>query len=182
MLLNKIIQGDNIKLIKQIPDNSIDLTVTSPPYDNLRSYNDYSWDFEELSKELYRVTKSGGIVVWIVSDATIDGSETASSFKQALTFISKGFLLHDTMIYQKHNFSNPSTTRYHQIFEYMFVFSKGKLKTFNPIVDRANICAGQIGSWGKNTVTQIDGTKKERTRKINTEFGMRYNIWKISVR
>ena len=83
------------------------------------------------------------------------------------------------MIYQKHNFSNPSSNRYHQIFEYMFVFSKGKPKTFNALKDRPNVEAGKIGSWGKNTSRQVDGTMVERKRKVNTEFGMRYNIWRI---
>jgi site-specific DNA-methyltransferase (adenine-specific) len=158
---------------------SIDLTVTSPPYDNLRSYNGYSFDFEAVAKELYRITKDGGVVVWVVGDATIDGSETGTSFRQALFFKEIGFNLHDTMIYQKHNFSNPSSNRYHQIFEYMFVFSKGKPKTFNALKDRPNVEAGKIGSWGKNTSRQVDGTMVERKRKVNTEFGMRYNIWRI---
>ena len=163
----------------RIDDRSIDLTVTSPPYDNLRSYNGYSFDFEAVAKELYRITKDGGVVVWIVGDATVNGSETGTSFKQALFFKEIGFNIHDTMIYQKHNFSNPSNNRYHQIFEYMFVFSKGKPKTFNPIKDRPNVEAGKIGSWGKNTSRQVDGTMVERKRKVNTEFGMRYNIWRI---
>jgi site-specific DNA-methyltransferase (adenine-specific) len=163
----------------RIEDGSIDLTVTSPPYDNLRSYNGYSFDFEAVARELYRITKDGGVVVWVVGDATIDGSETGTSFRQALFFKEIGFNLHDTMIYQKHNFSNPSSNRYHQIFEYMFVFSKGKPKTFNALKDRPNVEAGKIGSWGKNTSRQVDGTMVERKRKVNTEFGMRYNIWRI---
>jgi site-specific DNA-methyltransferase (adenine-specific) len=132
-----------------------------------------------VAKELYRITKDGGVVVWVVGDATIDGSETGTSFRQALFFKEIGFNLHDTMIYQKHNFSNPSSNRYHQIFEYMFVFSKGKPKTFNALKDRPNVEAGKIGSWGKNTSRQVDGTMVERKRKVNTEFGMRYNIWRI---
>ena len=163
----------------RLEDGSIDLTVTSPPYDNLRLYNGYSFDFEAIALELLRVTKDGGVVVWIVGDATVNGSETGSSFRQALFFEEIGFNIHDTMIYQKHNFSNPSSNRYHQIFEYMFVFSKGKPKTFNPIKDRPNVEAGKIGSWGKNTSRQVDGTMVERPRKVNSEFGMRYNIWRV---
>ena len=82
---NKIYCGDNLELIKQLDDNCIDLTVTSPPYDNLRTYNGYSWDFDGLAQELFRVTKDGGVVVWVVGDATINGSETGTSFRQALT-------------------------------------------------------------------------------------------------
>jgi site-specific DNA-methyltransferase (adenine-specific) len=165
--------------MKLMAPESIDLVVTSPPYDNLRTYNGYSFDFESIAKELSRVIRPGGVIVWIVGDATIQGSETGTSFRQALFFMSLGLKLHDTMIYQKHNFSNPSINRYHQIFEYMFVFSKGKPKTFNPIIDRPNVEAGKIGSWGKNTSRQVDGSMLERKRKINREFGMRYNIWRI---
>lgn len=168
-----------LNTMSRLKDESIDLTVTSPPYDNLRSYNGYSFDFEAVAKELYRITKDGGVVVWIVGDATVDGSETGTSFKQALFFKEIGFNIHDTMIYQKHNFSNPSSNRYHQIFEYMFVFSKGRPKTFNALKDRPNVEAGKVGSWGKNTSRQVDGTMVERKRKVNTEFGMRYNIWRI---
>ena len=135
--LNKIYNEDCLITLKNIPDNTIDLTVTSPPYDDLRTYNNhisgkktefngYSFDFESIAKELYRTTKDGGVVVWVVGDGTEKGSETGTSFRQALYFKEIGFNIHDTMIYMKNNFSNPSSTRYHQIFEYMFVLSKGK--------------------------------------------------------
>ena len=133
MELNKIYCGDNLTLIKQLEDASIDLTVTSPPYDNLRTYNGFTWDFEGLAKELYRVTKDGGVVVWVVGDATVNGSETGTSFRQALYFMECGFRLHDTMIYQKRGLPNESHKRYRQDFEYMFVLSKGDVITFNPI-------------------------------------------------
>lgn len=122
---NKIYCGDNIELIKQLDNNCVDLTVTSPPYDNLRNYHGYSFDFENLAKELYRVTKDGGIIVWVVGDATINGSETGTSFKQALYFKEIGFNLHDTMIYEKPGSGLPHNDgRYGQQFEYMFIFSK----------------------------------------------------------
>ena len=121
---------DNIKYLNTVNDNTFDLTVTSPPYDNLRDYKGYSWDFEALAKELYRTTKVGGVVVWVVGDATIEGSETGSSFRQALYFMECGFNLHDTMIYHKVS-PFPSNVRYQQAFEYMFILSKGKPKTFN---------------------------------------------------
>ena len=175
---NKIYNMDCLEGMKQLPDNSIDLVVTSPPYDNLREYKGYNFDFKPIANELYRITKKGGIVVWIVGDATIKGSETGSSFKQALYFMDCGFRLHDTMIYQKHNFSSPSTNRYHQIFEYMFILSKSNPKTFNPIKDRKNIRAGKIGNYGVNTVTNKDGSKSIRNKKIIQPYGMRYNIWK----
>lgn len=180
MELDKIYNMRCEEGLKLLNDKSIDLVITSPPYASLRSYGGHKeFDFEEIARQLHRVIKFGGVVVWIVGDATINGGESGESFRQALYFKEIGFNIHDTMIYQKHNFSNPSATRYHQIFEYMFILSKGKPKTFNPIKDRPNICMGKIGSWGKNTVTQTDGTKKERPRKINTEFGMRYNLWKV---
>jgi DNA modification methylase len=149
----------------------------------LRLYNgDSSWCervWQEIIRELYRVTKPGGIVVWVVGDAVIRGSESLTSFKQALWAKECGFNIHDTMIYQKHNFSNPSGNRYHQIFEYMFVFSKGSPAYFSPLKDRPNIEAGKRGCYGKNTVRQRDGSFKERPIKVNTEFGMRYNIWRL---
>jgi site-specific DNA-methyltransferase (adenine-specific) len=123
--------GDCLEVMKSLPDASIDLTVTSPPYDNLRTYNGYSFDFEGIAKELYRVTKDGGVVVWVVGDATINGSETGTSFKQALYFKDIGFNLHDTMIYQKNSYPFPPSNRYYQQFEYMFVLSKGIPKTTN---------------------------------------------------
>lgn len=133
MEINKVYNEDNITLISRIPDDFIDLTVTSPPYDTLRSYKGFTFDFETLSKELYRVTKPGGVVVWIVGDSTKKGSETGASFMQALHFMEIGFNLHDTMIYAKNNYVPLTHNRYEQQFEYMFVFSKGKPKTFNPI-------------------------------------------------
>ena len=102
-MTNRVIQGDCLEVMKEIPDKSIDMVLTSPPYDNLRKYKGYSFDFEGIAKELYRVTKQGGVVVWVVGDATIKGSETGTSFKQALYFKEIGFNLHDTMIYRKSN-------------------------------------------------------------------------------
>ena len=120
--------------MKLLPNEYVDLTITSPPYDDLRKYNGYSFDFENIAKELYRVTKKGGIVVWVVGDKTKNGSETGTSFKQALYFKEIGFNLHDTMIYSS---DKPplSHNRYEQKFEYMFVLSKGKPKTWNPIME-----------------------------------------------
>lgn len=188
MEVNRIYNENCLDTMSRMGDNSIDLTVTSPPYDDLRTYknhikgnhtdyNGYSFPFEDIAKELYRVTKEGGVVVWVVGDATHNGSETGTSFRQALYFKEIGFNIHDTMIYQKNNFSNPSSNRYHQIFEYMFVFSKGKPKTFNSIKDRKNVYGGKVGSWGKNTVRQKDGTMKENSRKTISEYGQRYNVW-----
>jgi site-specific DNA-methyltransferase (adenine-specific) len=149
---------DNIKGMRQlIPDNSIDLTVTSPPYDNLRDYEQYDFNFKDLAKELYRVTKDGGVIVWIVGDATIDGSETGTSFKQALYFKEIGFNLHDTMIYQKNGGLPLNNKRYEPRFEYMFILSKNKPKTFNPI----KIKSKRAGKIKKSTYRQKDGTIKK---------------------
>ena len=131
---NNIYCVDNVEGMRLLDDEIIDLTVTSPPYDNLRKYNGYSFDFENVAKELYRVTKQGGVVVWVVGDATIKGSETGTSFKQALYFMECGFNLHDTMIYHKEIPTwNKTSMRYRQHFEYMFVFSKCICTTFNNI-------------------------------------------------
>ncbi len=131
---NQIINGDCAEVLKHLPNDSVDLVVTSPPYDNLRTYKGYVFPFENIVEQLYRVIKKGGIIVWVVSDATINGSETGTSFKQALTFLKIGFNLHDTMIFQK---TNPVPQiyrkRYNNVFEYMFVFSKGAVSTHNGI-------------------------------------------------
>jgi len=134
--LNQIISGNCVDILKEFKPNCIDLTVTSPPYDNLRVYRGYTFPFEDIIKELYRVTKEGGVVVWVVNDATINGSETGTSFKQALKFMEIGFKLHDTMIFQKANpIPQIYRKRYNGIFEYMFVFVKGeKPNTHNPIM------------------------------------------------
>lgn len=143
--INEIICGDNVEVLREFPDEIVDLTVSSPPYDNLRTYNGFEWDFESLAKELYRVTKDGGVVVWVVNDATIKGSETGTSFRQALHFKEIGFNLHDTMIYKKNKVPvyDPRHHRYKNDFEYMFILSKGKPKTFNPIKDVPIKNAGQ---------------------------------------
>ena len=130
---NKIICGDCLEVMRDMPDNSVDLVVTSPPYDNLRDYKGYSFNFQGTAEQLFRTLRPGGVLVWVVGDATVDGSESGSSFRQALGFMDIGFNLHDTMIYTKGGFANPSSNRYHQVFEYMFVLSKGQPKSFNPI-------------------------------------------------
>jgi len=133
---NKIICGDCLEVMKDMPDKSIDMVLTSPPYDNLRDYKGYRFDFESIAKELFRITKQGGVVVWVVADETKAFCESLSSFKQAIFFVeSCGFNLLDTMIYHKSNYAPayPTLRRYANTFEYMFVFSKGKPKTFNPI-------------------------------------------------
>ena len=171
--------GDCVEVMKDIPENSIDLTVTSPPYDNLRTYNGYVFNFEGIAKELYRVTKKGGVVVWIVGDATINGSETGTSFRQALYFKEIGFNLHDTMIYEKSGIRYPDKTRYYNAFEYMFVLTKGAIKTFNPICDRKNIYAGSLVS-GTERKANGDLIKINHTGRRVKSFGCRFNVWRIN--
>ena len=166
---NKIYNEDCLITLGRLPDNCIQATITSPPYDDLRKYQGYSFDFDSIAKELFRVTKESGVVVWVVGDATKNGSESGSSFRQALRFIELGFNLHDTMIYEKNSPAYPASrksNRYTQIFEYMFVFSKGKPKA-NLICDKPNKWAGYKDFSGnlKNPVP---------------EFSPRNNIWKYT--
>lgn len=176
-LKNTIICGDCLEVMKDIDSNSIDMVLTSPPYDNLRNYNGYSFNFEEIAKELFRIIKDGGVVVWIVGDATINGSETGTSFKQALYFKEIGFNLHDTMIYQKNSSPFPDNSRYNSIFEYMFIFSKEKPSTINLIKDRKN---RWLQSFGKSSNRQKDGSIKKKEKIIVKDFGTRNNIWKYN--
>jgi site-specific DNA-methyltransferase (adenine-specific) len=175
MEINKIYNENCLETMAKMPDNFIDLTVTSPPYDNLREYKGYSFAFEEIAKELFRITKQGGVLVWIVGDGHENGGETLTSFRQALFFQELGFIVHDTIIYKKNNFSVPFPDKYHQTFEYCFVLSKGKKKTFNPICDRKNKKAGQSG--GIQSITEKDGTRSKRSAKIINEYGKRHNVW-----
>lgn len=172
-MIDKIICGDNIEIMKQIPDNYIDLTVTSPPYDNLRSYNGFSFSFEQVAKELYRITKNGGVVVWIVGDSTVKGSESGTSFKQALYFKEIGFNLHDTMIYQAEKIPL-NHNRYEQKFEYMFVLSKGKPKTFNPIMINCVHAGDKLTATFRHTGKQTQTAHNEGNVKNNKIKG---NVW-----
>lgn len=158
----KLINDDCLNELRQMEANCIDMVLTSPPYDDLRSYNGYSFDFENIAKELYRVLKDGGVMIWIVNDAVKKGSETGTSFRQALYFKDIGFNLHDTMIYAKNNPIPQNHNRYEQCFEYMFILSKGKPKTFNPIkVPTKN--AGDEFDWG-NRKTVLDDKQCRRHR------------------
>jgi site-specific DNA-methyltransferase (adenine-specific) len=173
--LNKIYCGDCLQIMKQMDNDSVDLVITSPPYDNLRDYKGYSFDFEGIAKELFRIIKQGGVVVWVVGDATINGTETGTSFKQALYFKEIGFNLHDTMIWRKTTVPQNSD-RYEPEFEYMFVVSKGKPKTFNPIQtkklykDNRTFKNGQRNKDGKFAILKV-GLSEEKP------LG---NIWAIS--
>lgn len=182
MKINEIYCMDNVKGMSQLPDNFVDLTVTSPPYDKLRNYNGYSFDFESVAKQLYRITKDGGVVVWVVGDSVVDGSETGNSFRQALFFMECGFSLHDTMIYEKNGTSFPARrdgNRYSQIFEYMFVFSKGKPKTHKLICDKPNKWEGWT-SFGKCKIRTKDGLLIDREKKPTPKFSPRNNIWRYN--
>lgn len=185
--MNQVILSNCIEGMKTLEDEVIDLCVTSPPYDDLRSYNDSSsWNFEtfkEVAQQLHRVMKTGGVVVWVVGDATVKGSETGSSFRQCLHFMDLGFVLHDTMIYEKNGSPFPARrdgNRYSQVFEYMFVLSKKtKPKTANLLCDKPNRWAGYT-HFGKGTIRTKDGSLVERNIKPIPEFSPRNNIWKYN--
>lgn len=185
---NKIIHDDCLNILKQLPDNCIDLVLTSPPYDNLRNYGDtLVWSFEvfkKIAKELVRVLKKGGCIVWIVADATIDGSETGTSFKQALYFKQIGLNLHDTMIYQKQN-PSPNTsnkTKYQQCFEYMFVFSKSMPKTVNLLLEKRHNETNDKRTFRiKHFNRGVDGDFKEKRFYVIKDVVPRTNIWKYKV-
>jgi site-specific DNA-methyltransferase (adenine-specific) len=175
--------GNCLEVMATLPSESVDLVITSPPYDDLREYGGTAcWDFDvfqQCARQIARVIKGGGTIVWVVSDATHDGSETGTSFRQALFF--KDFLglnIHDTMIWHKNNFTAVGSlkSRYAPVFEYMFVFSKGRIKTFNPIKDRVNVSAGRETH---GTVRQKDGNTKPISKPgaIIPQYGQRHNVW-----
>jgi site-specific DNA-methyltransferase (adenine-specific) len=189
--LNKIHLGNSVEIMKEIPKNSIDLTLTSPPYDNLRTYkgkikddvtfdDHFSFPFVDMAKELYRITKPGGIVVWVVNDQVVNGGESGNSFRQALKFQEIGFKIYDTMIYHKNGAPFPETGRYSQVFEYMFVFLKGKKpNNVNIIKDKENRWAGST-NFGKRSSRTKDGEIKKMENFTVAKYGSRYNVWYIN--
>lgn len=179
MEINKIYNENCLETMAKMPDNFIDLTVTSPPYDDLRAYNGYCFDFENVAKELFRVTKQGGAVVWIVGDATVKDSETGTSFRQALYFKEIGFNLFDTMIYAKPPRGAVGNNKtYWQTFEYMFILSKGNPKTINLIADRKNK-ESRDGDNGTKRLENGDLLKVKRGG--YSEYGRRTNIWEYGI-
>lgn len=180
---NKIICGECSQVMTTFPDECIDLVVCSPPYDSLREYQNYVFDYKPIIKELYRVMKQGGVVVWVIGDEVTKGSETGSSFKQALYFKEMGFNIHDTMIYEKNGSSFPARKngkRYSQIFEYMFIFSKGVPKNVNLIIDKKNRWAKWV-NWGtKSDRTKSGELVQSSDIKEIPEFSPRNNIWKYN--
>ena len=175
--------GNVVEILEKFYDKTIDLVVTSPPYGSIRDYEGkILWNFEifkEVAFHLARVLKPGGIIVWIVADQTINGSETGDSFRQALYFKELGLKLHDTMIYLKDSFAFPDSNRYRNVFEYMFVFSNGRPKTVNLITDRENKYGGQKLT---GTERQSDGTLKKKSSKARVkEYGVRFNVWRYPV-
>jgi site-specific DNA-methyltransferase (adenine-specific) len=179
--INEIIPGNCVDVMSHFQEDSIDLTVTSPPYDKLRTYQGYTFPFEEIAQQLHRVTKPGGVVVWVVADSTIKGSETGTSFKQALYFKEIGFNLHDTMIFQKTNpIPQIYRKRYNNVFEYMFVFSKGEVKTHNPIkIDCIHAGLELTGTTYKN----YSKGKQKREKMANPvkKQKIKGNIWEYVV-
>lgn len=181
MDINKTYAEDNIYTMGRMPDCFIDLTVTSPPYDDLRNYNGYDFNLNSIIKGLYRVTKMGGVVVWVVSDKTKSGSETLNSFRQAIRFVELGWNLHDTMIYKKLNPPPNAGNRYQQCFEYMFVFSKGKPKTANiQLRERRNKCNDKRTYRRKKFSRDADGEFNENDYYVKEQVPME-NIFEYYV-
>lgn len=174
--INKIICGDCTKVMKYIPDRSIDLIVTSPPYDGLRYYNGYTFEFEEIAKELFRILKKGGTAVWVVGDKIINGNKTLTSFKQALYFQQIGFKIHDVMIYRKKNTPFMRSNAYTNCYEFMFVLAKGKPKTFNPLMEQTQRNGFEMLVFNKKP----DGVNKKVLGKLN-EKKVKTNIWEYAV-
>lgn len=179
--INKIIKGDCLEVMKNFENESIDMVLTSPPYDNLRNYKGYVFRFEGIARDLHRVLKAGGVAVWVIGDATINGSETTTSFKQALFFKEIGFNLHDTMIFRKRNpIPQIYRLRYTNEFEYMFVFSKGPVATHNPLmIDCLHAGLKLNGTTYKNYSKHEQ--KRSKMAKPVKNRKIRGNIWEYVV-
>ncbi len=174
--LNNFYIGESVKFMQeQMPDNFIDLTVTSPPYDDLRDYKGFVFDYKKMGREIFRITKPGGLLVWIVGDRVKKGSETLLPLEQGLYFKSIGFNAHDTMIYQKNAFPFPDKTRNAQVFEYMFVLSKGKAKTTN-IIEVPTKKANRIKNK-KSCYRLKDGSTAPMKYETGKDFRNKENVW-----
>lgn len=169
--------GDCLEILPTL--GKVDAVITSPPYDNLREYGGHAWDFEGIALALSKGIKIGGVIVWVVGDAVIDGSESCTSFTQALHFKSLGLRLHDTMIYEKAGTAFPEQTRYYQQFEYMFILSNCAPKTVNLIRDKKNRWGGET-TFGNSSNRQKDGTLKQSGKREIGETGIRPNIWRYT--
>lgn len=180
---NTIINAKSDEYLKKIPSHSIDMVITSPPYDDLRDYEGkVTWNFEifkVIAKELFRIMKNGGVVVWVVGDKTKNGNKSLTSYKQALYFQEIGFKMYDIIIYEKTGAGPPHPNRYFNAFEYMFVLSKGKPKTINLLKDKKNKWAGH-STYGKVTRREKDGSLTNKGKKTVAKYGVRTNIWKYS--
>ena len=161
------------------------LILTSPPYDALRDYGGYGFGFARVAEAIVGVMPDGGYLVWVVSDATKDGSETGTSYRQVLGFMERGLKLHDTMIYQR---ALPryikGEPRYANTFEFMFVFVKGLSRVFHPICDSPNVYAGKTVKRSAQ-MREEDGSRTT----TNTHYGepmkvathsKRSNIWRYA--
>lgn len=181
MELGRIYHENCIDTLKRMPDEFVDMTITSPPYDDLREYEGYHFPVEEIAALLFRKTTKGGVVIWVVGDRTVNGGETLTSFRHAFVFREAGFKVHDTMLYVKNNpIPSDCGRRYRQAFEYMFCFSKGQPRTFNPITEAtksagARIKAFRITERGRGNVPDEDtGRKIKAERKVSNIFT--YNV------
>ena len=181
MTLDQIICGDNVTVLSTLPSECIDLVVTSPPYDDLRTYGGHSWDFEALAAQLVRVLKPGGVIVWVVADATVDGSETLTSMRQAIHYKDVcGLRVHDTMIYRKANKPPLNHPRYEQEWEYAFVFAKGKPRAVN-LIHETCILAGKINRGTARNGGSDALVEKHGYGKPYKETKPRGNVWSYAV-
>ena len=179
MTPDTIYTGDNVATLKTFPDACIDLVVTSPPYDNLRTYGGHTWDFEGVARELTRVLKPGGVIVWVVADATVNGSETLTSMRQAIHFKDVcGLRVHDTMIYRRPAVPfDPKCERYWQCWEYMFVFSKGKPRCHYLKDPCKNAGAKKTGDYGQKRRDGSNRTDRHNSERTIQSEKVRENIW-----
>jgi len=176
MEINKIYNENCLNTMARMEDNFIDLTVTSPPYDNLRDYKGFDFSFKDIARELYRITKKGGVVVWVVGDKIKKGNKSLTSFKQGLYFQSIGFNMHDVMIYQKKNTPFMRSNAYTNCYEFMFVLAKGKPKTFNPL----KVPTVRNGLEKVVTNKKADGVNNKVLKELKKEK-TRINIWQYAV-
>jgi site-specific DNA-methyltransferase (adenine-specific) len=182
--IDQIYNEDCLEGMKRIDDASVDCVVTSPPYDNLRKYGGVAegWNFDKfkaIAQQIARVLKQGGVCVWVVSDGVVNGSETGTSFRQALYFMECGLTLYDTMIWEKPSPQAPTEGRYYDVFEYMFIICKGKKPaSLNFICDHKNVSAGTVST--RETRSCAEDRKPTDKKRVVKDYSRRFNVWQIS--
>ena len=173
-MYNSIVLGDCVEGMRSLPPDLVPCTVASPPYGALRHYHgNHQFDFEAAAAELWRITRPGGVVCWVVREEVVDGSESGEASEQRLFFRDLGFRLHQTIVMERYGSRARSPGRYGESLEYAFILAKGKPATVRLLRDRRNKTAGKLVTA---THRYPDGSYRVQRYEVD-EWGYRKAVW-----